>query len=34
VLAEAYEDALARIEILEEYAMRMLTLCDFRKYEP
>src|SRR2546429_6888223 len=34
VLAEAYEDALARIEILEEYAMRMLKLCDFRKYEP
>jgi hypothetical protein len=35
VLAQAYEDALARIEILEEYATRMLMLCgDFRKFEP
>jgi hypothetical protein len=34
VLAELYEEALDRIELLEEYAQRMLKLCDFRKYEP
>jgi hypothetical protein len=34
VLAEAYLDAIARIELLEEYAQRMLQLTAVRKLQP
>jgi hypothetical protein len=33
-LAEAYEEALDRIELMEEYAQRILKLSAFRRYEP